>query len=337
MEVSFEIIKNIIKNKKVYLWGASNFLKDILKEEKEINPNILGIIDKNENLWGKDFCNYKIYSPAILDNHPADVLVTIYNNYYKAYQAVKKELQIKHPNITVLEDLLKIFINKDDSEKKYCPFCNDKFWFNSAGIVERKNVQCPICFSLERHRFLYYIYKLFIPNNKQIKLLHMAPEKSISSVFLNMKNIDYYCIDLCPEKYKHVPNCLKMNVLDLKFDDNSFDFVISNHVMEHIEEEEKFIKEITRVLKPNGKAIITAPCYFYLEKTYEDYTIQTPEERLKAFGQEDHVRKYGADIFDRIGKYAKVTPINRNAFDNILDDKINDSTAYTAVMLVEKF
>ena len=106
MEVSFEIIKNIIKNKKVYLWGASNFLKDILKEEKEINPNILGIIDKNENLWGKDFCNYKIYSPAILDNHPADVLVTIYNNYYKAYQAVKKELQIKHPNIPVLEELL---------------------------------------------------------------------------------------------------------------------------------------------------------------------------------------------------------------------------------------
>jgi ubiquinone/menaquinone biosynthesis C-methylase UbiE len=163
----------------------------------------------------------------------------------------------------------------------------------------------------------------------------MAPEYSISNMFLMKKNIDYVCIDLYPENFPYLPNCLKMNVLDLKFPENTFDFVISNHVMEHIEDEEMFIKEITRVLKPDGKAIISAPCDYSLKETVEDYTITSPEERLKAFGQEDHVRKYGADIFDRISNYAKVTPINRDAYNGFIDSKISLGYA-DAVMLVEK-
>ena len=334
--ITLEHLNNFIGDKQVYLWGASNFLRKLLEKEEKPNSNIMGIIDKNEASWGKDFGNYKIYSPEILETNPASILVTVYNNNEKMHFAIKKELKEKFPEINVLDNIFGSISERKLSEKKYCPFCNKKFWFKPFGITKRLDAQCPICNSLERHRFLYYIYKLFIPKNKNIKLLHMAPEKAISNMFLNKKNVDYICIDLYPENFPHLPNCLKMNVLDLKFPDNTFDFVISNHVIEHIENEEKFIEEITRVLKPDGKAIISAPCDYNLKETFEDYTITSPEERLKAFGQEDHVRKYGTDIFDRISKYAKVTPINRDAFDGFINNEI--SLGYCdAVMFVEKF
>ena len=102
--ITLDYLYNFIGDKKVYLWGASNFLKNILVNEKESNPNILGIIDRNEASWGKDFCNYKIYSPKILEEKPADILVTIYN-HIKAYEDIKNELSKTHPNIKVLDNI----------------------------------------------------------------------------------------------------------------------------------------------------------------------------------------------------------------------------------------
>lgn len=332
---TLKYLNNFIGDKNVYLWGASNFLKKLLEKEEKANPNILGIIDKNEASWGKDFGNYKIFSPKILETNPADIVVTIYNNHEKAHYCIKKELENKFPKIKTLDNFFDANSGRHESEKKYCPFCNEKFWFKPYGIEKRENALCPICHSLERHRYLYYIYKLFIINNRKIKILHTAPEIAISKMFLQNKNIDYTSIDLHPEKHSEIPNCLKMNVLDLKFPDNTFDFVISNHVIEHIEDEEKFIKEITRVLKPNGKGIISAPYFQNLEKTYEDSTIVTNEARLIAYGQEDHVRKYGRDIFDRIGRYAKITPLNRNSFDGFLDNEMSIN-GDDAIFIIEK-
>ena len=103
--LTLDYLHKFIGNNKVYLWGASNFLKNLLEKEKEANPNILGIIDKNEASWGKDFENYKIYSPEILKQKPADVLVTIYNNYETVYKIIKDELKNSFPNIKVLDNI----------------------------------------------------------------------------------------------------------------------------------------------------------------------------------------------------------------------------------------
>ncbi len=105
--ITLEYLYNFIGKQKVYLWGASNFIKKVLESEKEANPNILGVIDQNEASWGKDFGNYKIFSPDILKTKPADILVTIYNNYESVYKSVKKEVEEKYMNIKILKNIFK--------------------------------------------------------------------------------------------------------------------------------------------------------------------------------------------------------------------------------------
>ena len=108
-----------------------------------------------------------------------------------------------------------------------------------------------------------------------------------------------------------------------------------NSYAQYLEWCERWLKECKRVLKPNGKGIISAPYFSNLEKTYEDPTIVTNEARLIAYGQEDHVRKYGRDIFDRIGQYAKITPLNRNAFEGFFDNEMSIKSN-DAICIIEK-
>ena len=103
--ITLKYLDNFIGNKQVYLWGASNFLKKLLEKEKKANSKILGIIDKNEASWGKNFGNYKIHSPNILKSRPADVLVTIYNNNIKVHENVKKEIDSNFSNINTLNNI----------------------------------------------------------------------------------------------------------------------------------------------------------------------------------------------------------------------------------------
>ena len=102
--ITLDYIYKFIGNKKVYLWGASNFLKNILESERDVNPYILGVIDKNEASWGKDFCGYKIFSPEILKQNPANILVTVYNNP-NAYFAIKKEVEEEYTTCKILENI----------------------------------------------------------------------------------------------------------------------------------------------------------------------------------------------------------------------------------------
>lgn len=191
-------------------------------------------------------------------------------------------------------------------EKLYCPFCKQTNIFSPFGLVPRKKAQCPVCYSLERHRFLYFVYNdLFLKTKKNIKVMQMAPEKCIYDLLGNFAQIDYVAIDLYPENYPNL-NVQKADVTKMPFEDESFDVILSNHVMEHIEDEEKFQLEMKRVLKSDGKIILTVPYKADLAKTLEDPNIKTSEDRLKHYGQADHVRQYGMDVFDRLGKHFSV-------------------------------
>ena len=183
--------------------------------------------------------------------------------------------------------------NIKDNNKVLCPICG---WsgkeFLPFGVITRKNAQCPNCESLERHR-LYYIYLLNkIDTNKNIKVCHFAPEKSISQLFQMFKNIEYISCDIRPEAAMQVQDITKTT-----FEDNTFDIIFCSRVLEHIEDDKKAMRELFRILKPNGFAILQVPLYqehngIKLETTYEDFSITSPEGRTIAFGQSDHVRKY---------------------------------------------
>jgi len=164
--------------------------------------------------------------------------------------------------------------------------------------IQRPNVLSPSTLSLERHRLLWLYLQNetdFFKASKPKKVLHMAPEQCFLGRFKKLKHIDLITADL----YSPIVD-VKADILDLPFEDNSFDIIFCNHVLEHIEDDNKAMQELYRVLKPGGFGIFQIPQDYSREKTYEDYSITSPEERAIHFGQYDHIRVYGSDYFDRL-------------------------------------
>jgi len=191
-------------------------------------------------------------------------------------------------------------------DKVFCPICNFRFnSFAPHGSPIRKNSKCWNCGSLERHRLLYLYFRdrtnLFSDISK-ISLLHFAPEKAFYKIFSQKKYIEYVPCDLSPERYNYngKVKVRKADVTKIPFTDNSFDVILCNRVLEHVPNDTQAMAEMYRVMKKGGWGVITVPIDYNRENTYEDFTITTPAEREKAFGQHDHVRWYGKDYKDRL-------------------------------------
>ena len=162
----------------------------------------------------------------------------------------------------------------------------------------RKNALSPSTFSLERHRLLW----LYLKNEtdffkKQINVLHFAPESAFLERFKKLKNISYKTIDLDSPLAD-----IKADICNLPLDDETYDFILCNHVLEHIVDDKKAMQELYRVMKKGGVGIFQVPLNMSSKKTYEDFSITDPAQRNKAFGQYDHVRIYGMDFFERLEK-----------------------------------
>lgn len=164
-------------------------------------------------------------------------------------------------------------------------------------IASRPNALCPGSLTLERHRLMW----LFLQNKTNFftqphKLLHVAPEICFIDHFEAMPNLEYITADLESPWAK-----VKMDLHDIPFEDNTFDVVFCNHVMEHVDDDIRCMSELQRVLRPGGWAIIQSPVYD-MPNTREDPGITDPAERERLFGQRDHVRMYGNDYAERLRK-----------------------------------
>ena len=160
----------------------------------------------------------------------------------------------------------------------------------------RENVLAPGTLSLERHRLFW----LYLTNeteffSKKLRVLHFAPEQAFLKRFRKLKNITYTTTDL------NSPIAdVKADICDLPFEANSYDFIICNHVLEHIPDDTKAMQELYRVLAPGGTAILQVPYDRKRDVTYTDDSITDQKERAAIFGQYDHVRVYGMDYFDTL-------------------------------------
>lgn len=148
--------------------------------------------------------------------------------------------------------------------------------------------------------YLYLRDVLHIFDGRHLRILHMAPEDMTAHHILSTKSVDYVCGDLFAKGYLYPPYVHDMNVLNLPFGEGEFDIVICSHVLEHIPDDRKAMRELCRVLKKGGMAFLQVPMSTVLEKTVEDPTVTTPEQRLEVFGQIDHLRLYGLDYKDRL-------------------------------------
>lgn len=161
--------------------------------------------------------------------------------------------------------------------------------------VQRQNVLSPSTLSLERHRLLW----LYLTNETDFftskkKVLHMAPEQCFLARFRKL-NHDYKTADLDSPIAD-----VKADIINLPFNDNSFDIIFCNHVLEHVQDDTKAMKELFRVMKKGGMGIFQVPQDLNRDITFEDNSITDPKERAKIFGQYDHVRVYGKDYFDKL-------------------------------------
>lgn len=161
---------------------------------------------------------------------------------------------------------------------------------------QRNNVLSPSTLSLERHRLLW----LYLKNETDFfsakkKVLHFAPEQCFLKRFRKLENLKYTTTDLLSPIAD-----VKADICNLPFEDNSYDVILCNHVLEHIPDDTKAMQELFRVLKSGGYGVFQIPQDLSRSKTFEDDTITDKKERAKIFGQYDHVRVYGRDYFDKL-------------------------------------
>ena len=161
--------------------------------------------------------------------------------------------------------------------------------------------------SLERHRLLWlYLKDKTDFLTKPQKLLHIAPEQCFYGRFRKMKHLDYTTADL----FSPLAD-LRFDVQNIPLEDNTYDTIFCNHVLEHVDDDRKAIREFQRILKPGGMAIMQVPLDPDYEVTDEDPTIKDPAERERRFRQYDHVRLYGQDYPERLKECGfKVTTFN---------------------------
>lgn len=163
-------------------------------------------------------------------------------------------------------------------------------------IIVRDNVLAPGTLSLERHRLFWLYLKNETPFFEQhLKVLHFAPEQAFYKRFRKLKNLDYTTTDLDSPLAD-----VQADICDLPFDSNQFDYIICNHVLEHIPNDTKAMNELYRVLAPGGTAILQVPYDKSRATTFEDNSITDARQRAEIFGQYDHVRVYGMDYFDKL-------------------------------------
>lgn len=186
--------------------------------------------------------------------------------------------------------------------KVECPVCEkhfSKFLSYGSDIAHRENVLCPFDLTLERHRLMWLYLKdhsnFF--TQKELNVLHIAPEQCFYHRFKKQENLNYLTGDLVsPLADMH------FDLHKIPLEDNRFDVIFCNHVLEHVDDAAQCMRELYRVMKPGGWGIMQVPQDHKREITFEDPTITSPEDREKFYWQKDHVRLFGKDYPDWLRK-----------------------------------
>jgi len=163
----------------------------------------------------------------------------------------------------------------------------------------RRKCDCFSCGSSDRDRLVFEFLKSQITDFRGLKFLHVAPErqlnKRLKSLGAEMINIDARKFGY---RFAYGQETMTADLTDLPFENQSFDWIIANHVLEHIEDEKKALSEIHRVLKRSGKAILMIPFSLKLSETINAENNWSKSDKNELLGQKDHVRLYGVDFID---------------------------------------
>ncbi len=183
-----------------------------------------------------------------------------------------------------------------------CPVCGSRYrrFMPYGYVTSREDALCPHCLALERHRMIWlWLSECSDLFESRPRLLHIAPEVSLMRHFkrLYRGTVNYITADLeSPLADMH------FDVQHIPLEDCSVDVVICNHLLEHVEDDRRAMRELYRILRPGGWGIALVPEDRSLPTTFEDDSITDPKERTRIFGQYDHRRTYGRDYDMRLAE-----------------------------------
>jgi SAM-dependent methyltransferase len=176
-----------------------------------------------------------------------------------------------------------------------CPICDGAF---SRFMDHRAqpSVRCPKCGSMERHRLLW----LWLREESDfftagLRVLHFAPEYGVRKRLAALPNLDYHTADLESRLADD-----HFDIAQIPYPAESFDVILCNHVLEHVPDDAAALSELHRILRSDGWAILMTPIGKGVRRTVEDPQVGEPHQRLAKYGQEDHVRLYGQDFYERL-------------------------------------
>ena len=179
---------------------------------------------------------------------------------------------------------------------RWCPVCEQPSRrFAPFGNPRRAQAMCPHCGALERHRLLalFVEKKTNLYTQPDLRMLHVAPEPCFESHLRARVGAGYLTADL---EDSHAD--VRMDITHIEYPDATFDVIYCSHVLEHVSDDRAALRELHRVLKPDGWALIMVP--ITAERTFEDPSVTDPKERERRFGQDNHVRRYGRDFVGRL-------------------------------------
>lgn len=288
-EINYLIKKLNNTNSKLILYGFNDLGSSIYKTFKN---RVIDIVDKAKQ--GEIVDNISIKSIDNCEYNPNDIFViTAVNN--NANKEIRKAIISKFQDKVKIYSINDYYFDKTDNMARYCPICETySNYFKPFGYNPREDAICPSCDSLERHRLSWLVVKDRLKDVKNKKLLHIAPEKVFKEKFTEIFKENYITADISSKNVS-----MQMDITDIKLPDESFDYIYCSHVLEHIVDDRKAMRELNRVLKPDGWAVLLVPIVLQ-DKTEEDFSITSAEDRLKYYGHPEHVRNYGNDYIDRL-------------------------------------
>ncbi|MDV4149715.1 glycosyltransferase [Clostridium sp. AL.422] len=273
--------------------------------------SIIGWFKLIKNSYEIGIINYKEYKLAL--NKCCTIAIGVMNTYI--YSDNKVDNNINEEIMTVYKNAIDIMLSEATNKECKCPVCNNEIErflpyqykkheldeiskYNTIGS-DVENFLCPECYCHDRERHLIkYFDKLKIWDKyiRGKRVLHIAPEDNIYKIIHNLDTKEYVCGDLYPKNN----SIINIDITNMQFENNYFDFIICNHVLEHIHDDLIAMKELKRVLRNGGYVVLQTPYSNEIHKSFEDEKINTPEMRKKYYGQSNHVRIYGTDLFERL-------------------------------------